>query len=145
MLKLIIVIIAIAIFLQPPSGGCVLKLFCSTGRSREDIQPPSGGCVLKRWQGVRAACCTTQPPSGGCVLKPKSQTQSLNYFGPAAFRRLCVETVLALDGKPKLTQPPSGGCVLKLVKVAAKAVVRAQPPSGGCVLKQQRNHSRYGF
>ena len=69
--------------------------------------------MLKRWQGVRAACCTTQPPSGGCVLKPKSQTQSLNYFGPAAFRRLCVETVLALDGKPKLTQPPSGGCVLK--------------------------------
>ena len=33
---------------------------------------------------------------------------------PAAFRRLCVETVpQKTKSAPPLTQPPSGGCVLK--------------------------------
>ena len=33
--------------------------------------------------------------------------------GPAAFRRLCVETNHAEDGRADGNQPPSGGCVLK--------------------------------
>ena len=32
---------------QPPSGGCVLKLFGMGLRRVGHLQPPSGGCVLK--------------------------------------------------------------------------------------------------
>ena len=32
---------------------------------------------------------------------------------PAAFRRLCVETVQSTSITNSVTQPPSGGCVLK--------------------------------
>ena len=56
---------------------------------------------------------------------------------PAAFGRLCVETSgINVLSKAKL-QPPSGGCVLKLLAFhPLSACRRAQPPSGGCVLKQ---------
>ena len=33
-----------------------------------------------------------QPPLGGCVLKQVIQTTLTKATGPAAFRRLCVET-----------------------------------------------------
>ena len=32
---------------QPPSGGCVLKLFQTADKFMKGMQPPSGGCVLK--------------------------------------------------------------------------------------------------
>ena len=35
-----------------------------------------------------------QPPSGGCVLKRLSLIQRLQSTHPAAFGRLCVETIL---------------------------------------------------
>ena len=34
-----------------------------------------------------------QPPSGGCVLKQGGGKESGSGQGPAAFRRLCVETL----------------------------------------------------
>ena len=34
-----------------------------------------------------------QPPSGGCVLKQALEKIPFDSFDPAAFRRLCVETV----------------------------------------------------
>ena len=37
-----------------------------------------------------------QPPSGGCVLKPDDGFSDGLNDGPAAFRRLCVET--QIDG-----------------------------------------------
>ena len=77
---------------QPPSGGCVLKLMrvwvlllmefpaafgrlcvettrmaVSWGQIRD--QPPSGGCVLKHADGDQRQGDGFQPPSGGCVLK----------------------------------------------------------------------------
>ena len=77
--------------IQPPSGGCVLKLLnaliCSTvmasaafGRLcvetvatsekyTDKNQPPSGGCVLKQDGGKNVWQEAQQPPSGGCVLK----------------------------------------------------------------------------
>ena len=33
--------------MQPPSGGCVLKLPQNYLQALEQLQPPSGGCVLK--------------------------------------------------------------------------------------------------
>ena len=53
---------------------------------------------------------------------------------PAAFRRLCVET-LHRERPYKDTQPPSGGCVLKRDCLALNPDEAHQPPSGGCVLK----------
>ena len=104
---------------QPPSGGCVLKLGCEKGaselsypaafrrlcvetqeyqllRARHINQPPSGGCVLKQVVAEVQVVVEVQPPSGGCVLKQFRNT--MNKYFP--------------------TQPPSGGCVLKLYVLA---------------------------
>ena len=101
--------------LQPPSGGCVLKLACQylfkiflkaaafgrlcvetllTNNSILDLylQPPSGGCVLKRvWVGITPDH-KKQPPSGGCVLKLVVKDNLSDLPLAAAFGRLCVET-----------------------------------------------------
>ena len=99
-------------------------------------QPPSGGCVLKRFGAVNDKYHIGQPPSGGCVLKrdPAIKFQSLKV--PAAFGRLCVETLLQPNSSFTASQPPLGGCVLKHRLGAAEVFGFAQPPSGGCVLKQ---------
>ena len=80
------------LFLQPPSGGCVLKHYfkgndiwlrgaatfgwlCVETHSRNGggidgkLQPPSGGCVLKHISSAHMYRERAQPPSGGCVLK----------------------------------------------------------------------------
>ena len=122
---------------QPPSGGCVLKLrygadsllqsnpaafgrLCvetqirSLGDPALNNQPPSGGCVLKLGETVVGQSHTRlQPPSGGCVLKPTSCRQARRWPIPAAFGRLCVETLCHKFAHNMTTQPPSGGCVLK--------------------------------
>ena len=60
-------------------------------------QPPSGGCVLKPSDAMNLAYIAAQPPSGGCVLKRSFYIYCHNKRLPAAFRRLCVET-LSLSG-----------------------------------------------
>ena len=57
-----------------------------------NLQPPSGGCVLKQIMDNDYAGAEVQPPSGGCVLKHEMVHLWQHEFGPAAFRRLCVET-----------------------------------------------------
>ena len=79
-------------------------------------QPPSGGCVLKHTYSFDPGINSHQPPSGGCVLKHCYFSLATHIGGPAAFRRLCVET--CKHGHDDLldrgiAQPPSGGCVLK--------------------------------
>ena len=80
---------------QPPSGGCVLKLHIPYP-SLQDYrrQPPSGGCVLKQYGGFRSNPFRRQPPSGGCVLKQTDGEICRLWIQPAAFRRLCVETMI---------------------------------------------------
>ena len=78
---------------QPPSGGCVLKRENPCRAQGAFHQPPSGGCVLKRLVGYGQARCPFQPPSGGCVLKRHKNDLCRQEQGPAAFRRLCVETL----------------------------------------------------
>ena len=56
-------------------------------------QPPSGGCVLKQQAIINLIETIIQPPSGGCVLKPSGWQRSLLGRQPAAFGRLCVETL----------------------------------------------------
>ena len=40
------------LMIQPPSGGCVLKLIGILCFSHHKFQPPSGGCVLKQFQAI---------------------------------------------------------------------------------------------
>ena len=54
---------------------------------------------------------------------------------PAAFRRLCVETLVWSIWAIFSFQPPSGGCVLKPGRLGLDSRRSLQPPSGGCVLK----------
>jgi len=56
------------------------------------LQPPSGGCVLKLRRVSGNKKSPRQPPSGGCVLKPNSSQYYKGSITAAAFGRLCVET-----------------------------------------------------
>ncbi|OHR19798.1 hypothetical protein HMPREF2560_05475, partial [Neisseria sp. HMSC078H04] len=62
------VLIWMALLVQPPSGGCVLKLCDPFDKTNRQHQPPSGGCVLKRLHCRIDGEDEDQPPSGGCVL-----------------------------------------------------------------------------
>ena len=99
-------------------------------------QPPSGGCVLKLYSLACRWSRREQPPSGGCVLKLVRLGRSRRY-GSAAFGRLCVETIATLSLNIISNQPPSGGCVLKHSDDLAQTIALHQPPSGGCVLKHK--------
>ena len=79
---------------QPPSGGCVLKPVMNWILLRVQFQPPSGGCVLKLEPFAEATLAYAQPPSGGCVLKQNPDVLSVFPKLPAAFGRLCVETLV---------------------------------------------------
>ena len=59
----------------------------------EDYQPPLGGCVLKQTAINNELETHGQPPLGGCVLKLVIGFYPYHAIGPAAFRRLCVETI----------------------------------------------------
>ena len=100
--------------LQPPSGGCVLKLATCSPCRRQRIaaafgrlcvetqlktlgvefgeQPPSGGCVLKPALEDLETAWLSQPPSGDCVLKQLYRLIEQFVCLAAAFGRLCVET-----------------------------------------------------
>ena len=56
------------------------------------MQPPSGGCVLKLADVVGLGDLAKQPPSGGCVLKLWWLRHDGGRLWAAAFGRLCVET-----------------------------------------------------
>ena len=71
---------------------CVETLSINRSGKTWQTQPPSGGCVLKLYLLIWQFCLIFQPPSGGCVLKLYRAEQLEREGEPAAFRRLCVET-----------------------------------------------------
>ena len=78
--------------MQPPSGGCVLKLRCFALKDLIKRQPPSGGCVLKLTMKEKYIKNHLQPPSGGCVLKLPVFAVANETGEAATFGWLCVET-----------------------------------------------------
>ena len=115
---------------------CVETITASQGGAAT-IQPPLGGCVLKLLSAVdfltteypaafRRLCVETRLFSRKIILSP-----------PAAFRRLCVETKCLRLIQLYHHQPPLGGCVLKQQLGVLCDFVVHQPPLGGCVLKQR--------
>ena len=111
--------VRLMLMIQPPLGGCVLKLVDVADPFGQIFQPPLGGCVLKPVceQGNQPAD-RAQPPLGGCVLK-----QQLRLRRHPARRG----------------QPPLGGCVLKHNRLIAIFRADFQPPLGGCVLKPYKS------
>ena len=66
---------------QPPSGGCVLKLYKSA-EIHTKVKPAAFGrlCVETNNGSGQSAGGGAQPPSGGCVLKQNSvKTNSLQF------------------------------------------------------------------
>ena len=49
--------------------------------------------MLKQFKSITRTNHTAQPPSGGCVLKLIDEVAERVDIDPAAFGRLCVETV----------------------------------------------------
>ena len=80
----------------------MLKLIALAFRVSIVCQPPSGGCVLKPFRIAATGFPSHQPPSGGCVLKQDVAANVALRHRPAAFRRLCVETVMYSSGSPLL-------------------------------------------
>ena len=71
----------------------MLKQKIESGAGYKYVQPPSGGCVLKQPVLDDVRFFLVQPPSGGCVLKHGITVKGYKPNKPAAFRRLCVETI----------------------------------------------------
>ena len=122
----------------------MLKHLSASLPAPAELQPPSGGCVLKLLIARLRHLRKTQPPSGGCVLKLNYLILKKKYITPAAFRRLCVETDYEKYVTKDVVQPPSGGCVLKPFFAHIPQHLIRQPPSGGCVLKQIKIAAQFG-
>ncbi|WP_083318777.1 hypothetical protein, partial [Neisseria sp. HMSC056A03] len=54
-------------------GRLCVETFCVSIKSLALTQPPSGGCVLKLFHFDSVYFDCSQPPSGGCVLKPQAR------------------------------------------------------------------------
>ena len=52
--------------------------------------------MLKHTNHNHVFTADDQPPSGGCVLKLKNDNETRFYRDPAAFGRLCVETLVEM-------------------------------------------------
>ena len=77
-------------------GRLCVETACSAYFSASaHMQPPSGGCVLKLYDMENNfVVLRGQPPSGGCVLKLSIFLIWSTEWKAAAFGRLCVETSL---------------------------------------------------
>ena len=79
------------------------------------------------------------------MLKQKNRLGGRSKLYPAAFRRLCVETLTGVKYFVDIAVPAAFRrlCVETSSYSARVALLRYQPPSGGCVLKHVRHiHKR---
>ena len=136
----------------------MLKPVTANAALAEGMQPPSGGCVLKLSGWISASRCVVAAAFRRLCVETRLPEILQQPEGAAAFRRLCVETALAAASKYTdnaaafrrlcvetasfgavlgwfCWQPPSGGCVLKPARAGSNRPRCRQPPSGGCVLK----------
>ena len=99
------------------------------------VQPPSGGCVLKLAIFFLLSTLKKQPPSGGCVLKPQ-QDRIWWYFAQAAtFGWLCVETLALWYAIANAKAATFGWLCVETFRLLYSYWLATQPPPRGCVLK----------
>ena len=85
--------------LQPPSGGCVLKLL-ALGRTYFTIlQPPSGGCVLKQQVFLLPKSHNYAATFGWLCVETVAEHHVVTGLQAATFGWLCVETIILLLSK----------------------------------------------
>ena len=58
----------------------------------------------------------SQPPSGGCVLKPRWSADPTHHEAPAAFGRLCVETMHLLTVREDMAPAAFGRLCVETAK-----------------------------
>ena len=78
------------------------------------MQPPSGGCVLKLYERDIYRLLVEAAAFGRLCVETRNSSFVSRSAPAAAFGRLCVETVVKMIfANLLIRQPPSGGCVLK--------------------------------
>ena len=148
---------------QPPSGGCVLKLYLSVFLIDKDepaafrrLCVETSCCPIHRRRfgpsSLQAAVCWNfgllARAAGGFPSRLQAAvcwnynvktniepTQEASRLQAA----VCWNSSVAVSSSSARIQPPSGGCVLKLLPKSRKLKRTLQPPSGGCVLKRFRH------
>ena len=143
---------------QPPSGGCVLKLWGFSNDRREAVAATFGWLCVETYicpfifakigSHLRVAVCWNaiclRPPThrkcshlrvavcwNSVSTRPPTYAKRGSHLRVAVCWNMSIET----EWHKILTQPPSGGCVLKHFATRPKFSLVKQPPSGGCVLK----------
>ena len=126
--------------LQPPSGGCVLKLITKPLLLISFLPAAFGRLCVETSALPISAHAAIQPPSGGCVLKRVESQNTRKILLPAAFGRLCVET-RRIGAQRQRAEPAAFGrlCVETSEMQEMLYIPLNQPPSGGCVLKHTPN------
>ena len=108
-------------------------------------QPPSGGCVLKQNDSDITPEIAHQPPSGGCVLKHRCLHRVRLFVVPAAFGRLCIETIRQFLNRSAMPPAAFGRLCVETTNCKLGCFFwKNQPPSGGCVLKRKNNADKSG-
>ena len=82
-----------------------------------------------------------QPPLGGCVLKQNQYIDKYLPKKPAAFRRLCVETLPYARVFVCVKPAAFRRLCVETMPYAILYGHQAQPPLGGCVLKRHLHPS----
>ena len=80
------------ILMQPPSGGCVLKLNSFIHYKIPFWQPPSGGCVLQHQMVLKNKARKQAAAFGRLCVETANRPSIVRSLIAAAFGRLCVET-----------------------------------------------------
>ena len=80
--------------LQPPSGGCVLKLGGINSTDIVVVAATFGWLCVETRKIKKTRYWSLQPPSGGCVLKPYQYRAHGNRFTPATFGGYTLKQIL---------------------------------------------------
>ena len=62
----------------------------------------------------------SQPPSGGCVLKPRWSADPTHHEAPAAFGRLCVETMHLLTVREDMAPAAFGRLCVETMRLSRR-------------------------
>ena len=101
----------------------------------EQDQPPSGGCVLKRI--IKKRHLAVDPPAafGRLCVETITSFWRMCDQAPAAFGRLCVETSCPARWFVPKRPAAFGRLCVETLHLMEYRLFAFQPPSGGCVLK----------
>ena len=113
----------------------MLKRNTSWGRNSKPAQPPSGGCVLKLNEPATLGRKKDPAAFRRLCVETVHMVIKKPFISPAAFRRLCVETRNTETLKDSVLPAAFRRLCVETIKKWLCPKLHNQPPSGGCVLK----------